>query len=1034
MTTVINFDTLPAGTVITNQFASRGVVFTDEQPWQPTIRYEASAPSPANVLTCSFQGSVEFPDAYLSLRFTDPRHSTVSFSVGLPYTATHDIGFRARIWDAAGTQVGFTNYVVLPAGRQWTTGTVYAAGNIARLDVRRTVEGRGEYFYLDNLTFDDLGAPQIPAFRLEPVNDVYMNPLEVLSVPVRVTRLFGSTGPINFDVTNVPYGLEVVRIDPQPSNARPDEVVRISLRALERRPSMWLIDRWALVVTGRPGSAATGTSSQSVTVYTTVREPYDLRIVGMEVTQGIQTYELPTLRDPNVIEPVQYRGVRLVEKGRTLARVFVAYKSLPRIPPTQSHGFEVLLHGKTLNNITLPGSPVRNYGFVRFSTTMTSDVVTDMMRESMATDIEVPTSWAAGLVSLRAELRPSLALGPQKTFDVNAGNNVFEVQNIYFTKTLPLTIQSFQLRIQDPPNYQRYILPPPPTVFAEARNLLPLGANQLSTPPYGNVIDITDIFRRDDWDYKKRTGKISSRLRNAVDDWNFDSNDYYFLVGVYSSEANDVEYRIGGRKSDALGVPKVAMVEAPKRGLTSAAHEVGHLCGRKHASPANNARDGGAVEDWPPDNIGLIQGVGVDRRTGGATVRFCARSTADTTHPRYYDFMSYSGSVGGTDPEHWISTRGWDATIKWFGTGGHALAAGDSSGISSSDGPAATATTAARAIRRRSVTVVHAIIDASGHAEFTKIGPLENATELGGVSEESKYEFLLTDARGVELGRGLAVSVIEETGDEPASGGDGTTSLRDTSPDQEVLLMARIPMMAEGTDFTSVHRVELFDTETRQPILKKDRPAKGPIVSSPKLSWYRRGGLRVIQVIYSARHELGLPLEVKIDYLLPPSDHEEEGQEGDDDAAGAGKQQWKLVYLGAAEPSDDSSDITTEIPESFFPYNPEGQLRLRVSDGFNESVALGEVFGHKGVAPSVFMRSPEAGRRYQDGETIALHGEAYDDRQRPVDPARMVWEVAGAEVGRGSVLEYKIPIPPQRVESRKLVVELRVVERRLVAE
>lgn len=160
------------------------------------------------------------------------------------------------------------------------------------------------------------------------------------------------------------------------------------------------------------------------------------------------------------------------------------------------------------------------------------------------------------MLFLKAEVREFLALGPQVTYETNISNNIFELTEIFFYKTEPLRINAFHLRIQDPPNFQRFIPASPKQIFEETGAMGPFGINELTIPSsYSNIVDITDIYRKTDWSYDKRAARCSYRLRNAVDDWGFDDNERSFMIGVFSSDANATTTMIRSQETIGLANP-----------------------------------------------------------------------------------------------------------------------------------------------------------------------------------------------------------------------------------------------------------------------------------------------------------------------------------------------------------------------------------------------------------------------------------------------------------------------------------------------
>ena len=76
------------------------------------------------------------------------------------------------------------------------------------------------------------------------------------------------------------------------------------------------------------------------------------------------------------------------------------------------------------------------------------------------------------------------------------------------------------------------------------------------------------------------------------------------------------------------------------RPLTSASHEVMHQFGLVHASAAC----GGGGESWPPDQLGYLDGIGVNTTT--EPYQFIAAGSPDfPSYPHAYDLMSYCANA-----------------------------------------------------------------------------------------------------------------------------------------------------------------------------------------------------------------------------------------------------------------------------------------------------------------------------------------------------------------------------------------------------
>ena len=117
-----------------------------------------------------------------------------------------------------------------------------------------------------------------------------------------------------------------------------------------------------------------------------------------------------------------------------------------------------------------------------------------------------------------------------------------------------------------------------------------------------------------------------------------------------------------GYTAPALGL-SVAGTHPTPRPLTSTAHEFMHLLGFQHASPCGGGGSGGEADaDWPPDQQGYIQGVGLDRRPNSAGAGLYKIIAAGVGNAQWYDLMSYCANID--DSDSWISTINWTKFVQ----------------------------------------------------------------------------------------------------------------------------------------------------------------------------------------------------------------------------------------------------------------------------------------------------------------------------------------------------------------------------------
>lgn len=161
----------------------------------------------------------------------------------------------------------------------------------------------------------------------------------------------------------------------------------------------------------------------------------------MEITQGIQSFDLPTKTSPALSGVVTYNGVGLATNCRSTVRVFPSFKTLPSGPLPPSFGMR--LSGFTSAGVPLPGSFILPD---QLPVTLPSGLaVTPTIRTLSAARLTLPSSWTQGSINLEAEIfdtSGSNAVTPALTVETNPNNNNFSTNGITFfnTEDLPQPI------------------------------------------------------------------------------------------------------------------------------------------------------------------------------------------------------------------------------------------------------------------------------------------------------------------------------------------------------------------------------------------------------------------------------------------------------------------------------------------------------------------------------------------------------------------------------------------------------------------
>jgi hypothetical protein len=97
------------------------------------------------------------------------------------------------------------------------------------------------------------------------------------------------------------------------------------------------------------------------------------------------------------------------------------------------------------------------------------------------------------------------------------------------------------------------------------------------------------------------------------------------------------------------------------------------------------------------------------------------------------------------------------------------------------------------------------------------------------------------------------------------------------------------------------------------------------------------------------------------------------------------------------------------IPADMLNASPRARLRLRVSDGFADTLATSPLFTVASRRPTVKILQPLPGGRFAGGSTVFLSGGATDEHGRRIAGARLRWLAGRITLGHGEQLTATIP-------------------------
>jgi len=238
----------------------------------------------------------------------------------------------------------------------------------------------------------------------------------------------------------------------------------------------------------------------------------------------------------------------------------------------------------------------------------------------------------------------------------------------------------------------------------------------------------------------------------------------------------------------------------------------------------------------------------------------------------------------------------------------------------------------------------------------------------GEPSEPSPFSVVARDARG----RILATAAVSQ---ELGEGGAGFESLDILQAQVPSAGVARIEVVSAGVVAASQ------DRSAAVPRVRIVAPGRGQ----------RVGAGRGVTVRWQASDADRDALSVALDY------------------SSDGGRTFRNVWAGP------DRDGVAQVPTEFLDATVRARLRLRVSDGFNETSTTSAPFAVVARPPRVEILDPAPGQRPEAGGAIFLRGAAVDDRGRTIAGRRLRWLANGRVVARGALASAALPAGTRRL-------------------
>jgi hypothetical protein len=814
-----------------------------------------------------------------------------------------------------------------------------------------------------------------------------------VGVPIEVTRDLGFPGPVSLSVSGLPPSVQASFAPTQATfpNGSGAQTSTLTLTATES--SATTLPRTVTVhATAPPVPERTAT----FTVVGSCPHHYDPEVLSMQVTQGTQLPVLPA-RDPaDPGAPVSYASIgqsavagtqqalaKLAAFKPTIVRVYADLKYGPTGGVTVPAVLKGFRYDSSGHAVPLPGSPILpiaspallNTGLGAFGNAYLQNNNTGVYTFAL------PSSWEHGDVQLEADLLPTQSTGlppvnasatvraaalpgatpwaPCTTSDCVLDSR-FALSHVPFYYTFGFDIRPVAMIQTDPYDAT---LPDPQSTFAWAQVVTPI---PLTIEPYRATIDIGDQIGKSNSD-----GSVTMELLNRMVTYlcNHGEPDHGADVGIQHNGIRSAQ-AVGNVCWQDLGLDthSFAFVNQPQP-LTSVTHELFHLLGRPHASPGCGASVGlggsgtQAAEDWPTDQVGYLQSVGL-APSPGSSPPFQIIPTPAANLGQWYDLMSYCAHIGAGNPlgasqNAWVSVHNWNAILNSFGfLSPNAVHAADARAEAALRPPAPVrARVAAGKVPSLQVT---ASVDTAGHVTILDVNPVDAAPKS---APSSSFELTATGG-----GHQVSVPMIASFGH------------MDSTPPVPLLMLNAVVPAARVSSIAVSGAGRILATRMRS--------KHAPRVSIPATPSFR-GAFAVAR--WRASDADDDPLTAEIDY------------------SGDGGRTWGLVWMG---PNGDHA----KLPVRYLYRSARGRIRVLVHDGFRTAVAVSRRFASPGAGPSVQIITPWPHLRQPDGAPLVLSGQAFDDRSRQLTGTHLRWLLGGHVLGTGKrITATNLPAGQRRI-------------------
>ncbi|HUO74393.1 MAG TPA: hypothetical protein VMU39_26710 [Solirubrobacteraceae bacterium] len=502
-------------------------------------------------------------------------------------------------------------------------------------------------------------------------------------------------------------------------------------------------------------------------------------------------------------------------------------------------------------------------------------------------------------------------------------------------------------------------LPDPWTVFDAAANITPVA---VLPSPYQGTIDITPITTCKAGDKSQPCTNPNGWVTGQIGNWLANNQPVIpatvkvTTIGVHKNHGNAQGYSgwpgscsdnspWGGAICETSNNSPVSQVEA-NRPLTSVAHEMLHDLGRPHADDSSSGCGGNG--EGKPDSKGDTLAIGLDRHPG---------SGGSVTNPyqilspglpgqqsAIYDPMSYCADNNPED-NTWMSAHNWDEVAgEWIFFLKRAAA--------SSVRPVVESVAAGSGMQVTGMTE-------GSDTLITQVEPArDTAASAAAAPPSSPIHAVVRNAAGALVGD----APLTITAGHLDSGTTGKPS---------------VPVIYFNGTVPAAGAAEIQITQAGSVVAVRTRSPHAPFV----------------QLLAPRRGTIGLARTVTLAWRASDADHDPLTASVDYSANGG--RRWHTVFSGAG------AGTTLKLPSRYFAGSRNARIRIRVNDGFNESVAVSGRLQAVGSPPTVTITAPANRQTFPSDATVFLNGAAFDDAFQLLGARQLHWFAGRRSLGTG---------------------------------